>query len=128
MEAKSLITRPSAGQTLPAAGTYEVTGIAWSGRGLITRVDITTDGGATWMPAELQQPVLPKAHTRFRWTWVWDGREALLASRCTDETAYTQPTVAELVKVRGTNSQYHNNGIQVWKVATDGRVTNGRTV
>jgi len=125
MEAKSLITRPSAGDALPGPGVYELTGIAWSGRGVITRVEITTDGGATWVPAELQLPVLPKAHTRFRWTWKWDGRETRLASRCTDETGYTQPPVAELVSVRGTNSQYHNNGIQVWKIGADGKISNG---
>jgi sulfane dehydrogenase subunit SoxC len=125
MEAKSLITRPSGGQTLPGPGVYEVSGIAWSGRGVITRVEITTDGGATWSRAELQEPVLPKAHTRFRWTWEWAGGDTLLASRCTDETGFTQPTLADLVKVRGTNSQYHNNGIQAWRIAADGRVTNG---
>src|SRR5436190_4487415 len=125
MEAKSLITRPSAGETLPGPGIYELTGIAWSGRGVITRVEITTDGGETWAAAELQVPVLPRAHTRFRWTWNWDGRESRVASRCTDETGYTQPALAELVKVRGTNSQYHNNGIQIWTIAADGRVSNG---
>jgi len=125
MEAKSLITRPSGGETLPGPGVYELTGIAWSGRGRITRVEITTDGGATWAEAELQLPVLPKAHTRFRWTWRWDGRASLIASRCTDETGYTQPLLAELVKVRGTSSQYHNNGMQLWRVAADGKVTNG---
>jgi len=125
MEAKSLITRPSAGDTLAGPGVYELTGIAWSGRGRITRVEITIDGGATWIPAELQLPVLPKAHTRFRWTWKWDGRETRFASRCTDESGYTQPPLAELVKVRGTNSQYHNNGIQVWKIGADGKIANG---
>jgi sulfane dehydrogenase subunit SoxC len=104
---------------------YELTGIAWSGRGAITRVEITMDGGQTWTQADLQSPVLAKAHTRFRWKWTWDGREALFASRCTDETGYTQPPIPELVKVRGTNSQYHNNGIQVWKIASDGTITNG---
>jgi sulfane dehydrogenase subunit SoxC len=125
MEAKSLITRPSAGDTLAGPGVYELTGIAWSGRGRITRVEITIDGGASWVPAELQLPVLPKAHTRFRWTWKWDGRETRFASRCTDETGYTQPPLPELVKVRGTNSQYHNNGIQVWKIGADGKIANG---
>jgi sulfane dehydrogenase subunit SoxC len=125
MEPKSLITRPSGGDTLPGPGLYELTGIAWSGRGAITRVEITMDGGQTWTPADLQSPVLPRAHTRFRWKWTWDGREALFASRCTDETGYTQPPIPELVKVRGTNSQYHNNGIQVWKIASDGTITNG---
>lgn len=125
MEPKSLITRPSGGDTLAAQGAHEVTGIAWSGRGAIKSVEITVDGGKTWQDAELMTPVLPRAHTRFRWTWTWDGTPTLIASRCTDETGYTQPTLAELIAVRGLYSNYHNNSIQVWKVAADGRVTNG---
>ena len=125
MEPKSLITRPSGGDTLPRPGIYELTGIAWSGRGTVTKVEVTADGGATWNEAQLQTPVLPRAHTRFRCPWKWDGGEALIASRCTDETGYTQPPLAELIKIRGVNSQYHNNGIQAWKVAADGKITNG---
>ena len=125
LEAKSIITRPSAGETLHGPGIYELTGLAWTGRGTITRVEITTDGGATWTDAELQTPVLRRAHTRFRWTWKWDGSEAMLASRCTDDTGYTQPPLMDLIKIRGTNSQYHNNGIQTWKVASDGKISNG---
>jgi sulfane dehydrogenase subunit SoxC len=125
LEAKSIITRPSGGDTLAGAGLYQVTGIAWSGRGTVARVEITTDGGETWTEAELQTPVLRRAHTRFRWAWQWDGREAMLASRCTDDTGYTQPPLIDLIKIRGTNSQYHNNGIQTWKVASDGTITNG---
>jgi len=125
MEAKSLITRPSAGDQLPGPGFYEVTGLAWSGRGAIAKVEVTADGGRTWSEAQLQTPILPKAHTRFRWAWRWDGSAAVLASRATDETGYTQPMIAELVEVRGLNSNYHNNGIQKWKVASDGTVTNG---
>jgi sulfane dehydrogenase subunit SoxC len=87
-------------------------------------VDVTLDGGATWTRAELQTPVLPVAHTRFRMSWRWDGREAIIASRCTDETGYVQPTLAELVSVRGVQSNYHNNSIQLWKVGADGKVTN----
>ena len=86
MDAKSVITSPSPGQTLAGAGVHEVTGLAWSGHGAIVRVDVTVDGGRTWVPAELQTPVLPRAHTRFRWSWRWDGREALIASRATDDT------------------------------------------
>ena len=125
MEAKSLITRPSAGDTLPGPGLFEMTGLAWSGRGAITKVEITVDGGQSWTTAVLQTPVLPRAHTRFRWSWQWDGRESLLASRCTDETGYVQPSLPELVAVRGVNSNYHNNAIQIWKVASDGKITNG---
>ena len=124
LEAKSVITFPSGDQRLPGPGVYEITGLAWSGRGLVQRVDVSTDGGQTWRDARLQDPVLPRAHTRFRLDWRWDGREAVLQSRCTDETGYVQPTLAALVKVRGLNSIYFNNAIQSWQVATDGRVSN----
>ena len=124
MEAKSVITFPSGGQRLPGPGLYEIRGLAWSGRGLVRRVEVSTDGGKTWRDARLQEPVLPLAHTRFRLDWPWDGREAVLQSRCTDETGYVQPTLAELVRVRGLNSIYFNNAIQSWKVAADGSVHN----
>jgi sulfane dehydrogenase subunit SoxC len=124
LEAKSVITFPSGGQRLPGPGLYEIRGLAWSGRGLVRRVEVSTDGGKTWRDARLQEPVLPIAHTRFRLDWQWEGREAVLQSRCTDETGYVQPTLAELVKVRGLNSVYFNNAIQNWKVAADGSVHN----
>jgi sulfane dehydrogenase subunit SoxC len=126
MEAKSVITFPSGDQRLAGPGLYEVTGLAWSGRGLVRQVEVSTDGGKRWHDATLQEPVLRFAHTRFRFTWRWDGREVVLQSRCTDETGYVQPTLAELVKVRGLNSIYHNNAIQSWKVAADGSVHNAR--
>jgi sulfane dehydrogenase subunit SoxC len=125
MDAKSIITRPSGGETLPGRGVYEISGLAWSGRGSIARVEITTDGGLTWSAAELQTPVLPLAHTRFRASWNWDGRDALIASRAIDETGYLQPTLSDLVRLRGTNTGYHNNAIIPWKVSSTGAVTNG---
>jgi sulfane dehydrogenase subunit SoxC len=124
MEAKSVITFPSGGQQLQGPGFYEIRGLAWSGRGLVRRVEVSTDGGKTWRDARLQEPILPLAHTRFRLDWRWDGREAVLQSRCTDETGYVQPTLAELVRVRGLNSDYFNNAIQSWKVVADGSVHN----
>jgi len=124
MEAKSVITSPSGGQRLPGPGLYEIRGLAWSGRGLIRRVEVSTDGGKTWRDASLQEPVLPLAHTRFRLDWRWDGRETVLQSRCTDETGYVQPSLAALVKVRGLNSIFFNNAIQSWQLAADGSVHN----
>jgi len=124
MEAKSVITFPSGGQRLAGPGFYEIRGLAWSGRGLVRRVEVSTDGGRTWRAAGLQEPILPYAHTRFRLDWQWDGREAVLQSRCTDETGYVQPTLAALIKVRGLHSHYFNNAIQSWKVAADGSVHN----
>jgi len=124
MEAKSLITFPSGGQKLPGPGLYELTGLAWSGKGKIERVDITTDGGKTWVKAQLQQPRLPVALTRFRLAWRFDGREAAIASRAVDETGYVQPTREALIAVRGMNSNYHYNGIKFWTVRADGTVAN----
>ena len=96
---------------------------AGSGRGRITRVEVSVDGGAKWSDAALQAPVLSKAFTRFRLPWRWEGGETELQSRCTDETGYVQPTREALVAVRGVQSSYHNNGIMIWKVNGDGGVT-----
>jgi sulfane dehydrogenase subunit SoxC len=124
MEAKSVITFPSGGQTLPGPGQYELTGLAWSGRGRIERVEITIDGGRSWVTAKLHEPRLPVALTRFRLPWRFEGRAATIASRATDETGYVQPTREALVTVRGTNSIYHYNGIKFWNIRADGTVTN----
>src|SRR5437899_3138306 len=124
MEAKSVITFPSGGQTLAGPGLYELTGLAWSGRGLIERVEITTDGGQSWVEASLQEPRLPIAFTRFRLPWRFDGREAVIASRAVDESGYIQPSREALIEARGTNSGYHYNGVKLWKVRADGTVTN----
>ncbi|MFI4887530.1 MAG: sulfite dehydrogenase [Burkholderiales bacterium] len=128
MEAKSVITSPSGEMTLEGPGFHEITGLAWSGRGTIRRVDVSADGGRTWRAAALQAPVLPICHTRFRLPWKWDGNEAILQSRCVDQTGYVQPTLGQLIAVRGLNgplgSIYHLNAIQSWHVATDGKVSN----
>jgi sulfane dehydrogenase subunit SoxC len=124
MEAKSIITRPAGGQRLAhGAASYEITGLAWSGRGKVTRVEISTDGGASWKDADLESPVLPKAATRFRFEWAWNGQNAVLASRCTDETGYVQPSMDDLVRVRGRFSFYHCNAIKTWFVHADGSVS-----
>jgi sulfane dehydrogenase subunit SoxC len=124
MEAKSVITRPSGGQRLTGGpGFYEISGLAWSGHGRITKVEVSTDGGASWRAAELQEPVLSRALTRFRAPWQWDGGPAMLQSRATDETGYLQPRHAELVEVRGVNSFYHYNAIQSWRVDPKGAVS-----
>jgi len=124
MEAKSVITDPSGEMVLRRPGFYEITGLAWSGSGKIVKVEVSTDGGRNWGVATLHGPVLPICHTRFTFPWEWDGKEAILQSRCTDETGHLQPTIGQLVKERGLNSTYHLNGIQSWQVATSGDVSN----
>jgi sulfane dehydrogenase subunit SoxC len=127
MEAKSVITRPAGGQSLAGPGYYEISGLAWSGRGKVTRVEVSTDGGTTWELANLAEPVLSKAFTRFSLPWRWDGRATTLRSRCTDETGYVQPTREELLAVRGMTAgpdgYNHYNGIKVWTVRADGTVS-----
>jgi sulfane dehydrogenase subunit SoxC len=122
MDAKSIITFPAHPVTLPESGFWEIAGLAWSGRGRITRVEVSVDGGRRWERAALQEPVLPKCHTRFRYAWNWRGGEALLMSRASDETGYTQPTLAELQAVRGLGTAYHYNNIRAWRIQADGRV------
>jgi len=123
MEAKSVITHPSGGQRIDR-GFCEISGLAWSGRGRITRVDVSTDGGKSWRQAALQEPVIPKCLSRFRVAWSWDGAPAILQSRAVDETGYVQPSRQELIAVRGMNSYYHNNSIQSWLLAGSGEVSN----
>jgi sulfane dehydrogenase subunit SoxC len=122
MEAKSVITHPSAGHHLWRKGFHEISGLAWSGNGRIRRVDVSTDGGKSWRPASLQEPVMTRALARFRFPWSWDGGPAVLQSRAMDETGYVQPTRAQIVKLRGYNSRYHYNAIQSWGVAASGEV------
>lgn len=125
MECKSVITNPSGGMDLPGPGTYEVQGFAWSGNGTVTNVDVTTDGGRTWREAQLEEPVLSKCLTRFRYLWDWDGSPAKIASRAVDSTGYVQPTVEDLAESRAIiGFVQHHNGIFPWSVSQNGEVRN----
>lgn len=131
---KSVITRPSGGDHLPGSGYYEITGLAWSGGGMVRKVEVSTDGGRTWKDAQLEEPVARKAHTRFICPWNWNGKESVLQSRCTDERGEVQPTVTEVAKLWGASDlDYFRkagvtigdfNAIQPWKVGPDGSVQN----
>jgi len=123
-ECKSVVTTPSGGQVLLERGFYSIDGLAWSGRGKVVRVDVSTDGGRNWRGAALQSPVLTKALTRFSLDWLWDGKPALIQSRAVDETGYVQPSYAQLRQVRGSRSIYHNNAVQTWLVQESGEVKN----
>lgn len=123
MDAKSLITSPASPERLNGPGWWPITGIAWTGRGRITGVDVSVDGGATWTAAELIGTALPYAHTRFQHMWRWSGKPAILMSRARDETGYVQPTVVEYRRVRGPGTDYHFNAIRSWRVGADGAVT-----
>lgn len=121
MDARSIITYPA----YPAKvekGYIEIRGIAWSGRGKIERVEVSTDAGRNWYPALLQSPVLDKAHTGFRYLWKWDGQTTEIMSRAIDETGYVQPFYQQLVEARGSTGGYHFNPVVKWLIQRNGDV------
>lgn len=125
MDAKSIVTHPSGGMKLARPGPYEIQGFAWSGRGKISAVDVTVDGGKSWREAVLEEPVMDKMLTRFRYRWNWNGDPAQIASRCVDSTGYVQPTVAEIAKARAISGfVQHHNGIFPWSISANGEVKN----
>ncbi len=125
MDAKSVITSPSPQMPIThGKGPLVISGMAWSGRGTIPRVDVTVDGGKTWYQARMSGPSLDKSLHRFYLEIDWDGTPLLLQSRAHDSTGYVQPTKDELRAVRGENSIYHNNGIQTWYVNEEGQAEN----
>lgn len=123
MAPKSLITSPSSGMLLPAPGLYEIGGLAWSGHGRVAAVEVSADGGETWAPAALTEPVRPRCFTRFRVPWRWSGGAAVLQSRVRDETGRVQPARAALLAARGRHAYYHYNAIVSWAVAESGAVS-----
>ena len=124
MDAKSVIVNPSPQMPMKSKGRNVLSGIAWSGRGTVKRVDVTLDGGKNWQEARIDGPVLEKSMVRFYVDFDWGGQEMLIQSRAMDSTGYVQPTKSELRKVRGVNSIYHNNGIQTWQVRPNGESEN----
>jgi len=123
MDAKSIITSPAFPEKLSGPGWWPITGLAWSGRGRVSRVDVSVDGGTSWIGAELLTTVAPKSHARFQYMWKWDGNETMIMSRAVDDQGYVQPTMAQLKAVRGAGTDYHFNSIRAWRVAKDGTVT-----
>ena len=116
---------PGLSESCLEPGWIEIRGLAWTGRGHITQVGISTDNGKSWTAAELQAPVLSKAHTRFRRLWKWDGKPTTLLSRARDETGYMQPTRLQLDTARGMPRgpfAYHYNPVTGWRISRDGAV------
>ena len=127
MDVKSVVTFPNADRSFKAPGFYEISGIAWSGRGHVTRVEVSVDGGASWRQATLQAPVLDKCLTRFRLPFEWQGQPLEIQSKAYDNQGWMQPARSSLIAARGTNPRYHFNAIQGWKIAADGGLTNAST-
>jgi len=123
METNSVITSPS-GMMEIRPGYQRIMGLAWSGHGKISKVEISTDEGRTWKQAHLNHPVLPKAQTRFQMDWVWDGKPTKIISRATDQKDNVQPDRKSFIAKMGTNALFHYNAQQTWSIDGDGRVRN----
>jgi len=131
-EVKSFITHPSFGHALQGPGFYEISGVAYSGNGRISKVMVSADGGKSWAQAALQEPVMPKAFVRFRMPWRWEGQPAVLQSRAFDEAGNVQPTRAEFVAARGQTDKplttplafpnQHYNSITSWGIDSKGEI------
>jgi sulfane dehydrogenase subunit SoxC len=125
MDVKSVITNPSPQAPIThGKGHTVMSGIAWSGRGTVREVHVTTDGGINWHKARIEGPSWDKSMHRFYHEFDWDGSPLLLQSRAIDSEGMIQPTKDQLRKVRGVNSIYHNNAIQTWAVNADGEAEN----
>ena len=124
----SVITNPSGTHRLPTHGTHVISGLAWSGGGRVRKVDVSTDGGKKWNRAELKMTPQRMAHVRFAYQWNWDGNETELLSRATDEIGQQQPMLQQIAEFFKKPVGYVpglNNSIMPWKIAKDGKVTNG---
>jgi sulfane dehydrogenase subunit SoxC len=88
-------------------GLVSLTGRAWSGHGPIERVEVTTDGGATFADATLDPPLGPHAWRGWRFDWDAPPGEHLLGSRATDAAGNTQPLEAPW-NLKG----YANNAVE----------------
>ena len=131
-EVKSFITHPSFGHALQGPGFYEISGVAYSGNGRISKVMVSADGGKSGAQAALQEPVMPKAFVRFRMPWRWEGQAAVLQSRAFDEAGNVQPTRAEFVAARGQTDKpvttplafpnQHYNSITSWGIDSKGEI------
>jgi sulfane dehydrogenase subunit SoxC len=132
-EVKSFITFPSYGDRLQDKGYYEISGLAYSGTGRIEKVMVSADGGRSWAEAALQEPVNPKAFTRFRMPWRWDGQPVVLQSRAWDEAGNAQPLRADFVAARGQTraplpgpvgfpANQHYNSLTSWGIEPNGEI------
>jgi sulfane dehydrogenase subunit SoxC len=122
-DVNSVITSPS-GMMQIKPGYHRISGLAWSGHGRITRVEISTDGARTWRDATIAGVALPKAQTRFGADWVWDGKPTKIVSRSTDEKHNVQPDRASFIARTGTNALFHYNAQQTWAIDETGKVRN----
>jgi len=102
---KSAIAWPPDHGKLPA-GKHMVRGFAWTGAGVVRRVELSADAGAAWAPAEFEAP--PKPFTWVRWKYLWNATpgEHVLMSRATDDAGRQQPLKRDHARKDGYEMNY----------------------
>jgi DMSO/TMAO reductase YedYZ molybdopterin-dependent catalytic subunit len=93
MQVKAEIARPAEGETVPANTSVRVSGAAWACDAEITKVELSTDGGATWKEAKLLGESQPNAWRLWEFDWQAPpaaGTQTLIV-RATDSLGRTQP-------------------------------------
>ena len=125
-EVNSTVTSPSPEipwTDLEDGDIVEIEGLAWSGMGTITGVDLSFDGGKNYVEAKLKGLVLPKSWTRWSYMHTYKkGEKLLLTSRAMDDAGYIQPTIDQEVSVMGVEAVYHRNAVETWEVTETGKV------
>ncbi|WP_409304002.1 sulfite oxidase [Peribacillus sp. SCS-155] len=90
MNVNSAIQRPQSLQELQT-GVQVIKGMAWTGQGIVDKVEISLDNGKTWASATLS----PGRHYSFsRWNYTWlaeEPGEFEILSRATDSAGRVQP-------------------------------------
>jgi len=115
MPVKSLITAPGTGSTQQAGRPFEVRGHAWCGSGDVAAVHVSTDFGATWIPAELAPPANPFAWQRWSVTLrLPTAGHFNLWARATDTEGRAQPMIVPGWNPKGyLNNAMHRIDVQV---------------
>jgi len=92
IQPKAAIARPGPNETVPVNKPYTVFGAAWAGESTVAKVEVSADGGTTWMEAKLDDKPKPFCWVKWRWEWMPTARgPARLLAKCTDERGTTQP-------------------------------------
>jgi DMSO/TMAO reductase YedYZ molybdopterin-dependent catalytic subunit len=94
MQIKAEIAKPIQDEILPANSNVRVYGAAWTSDGEITKVELSTDGGATWSETNLVGASKPNTWRLWEFSWRTPSKpgQATLIARATDSQGRTQPT------------------------------------
>lgn len=94
MLVKAEIARPALYEAVPAGQPYRVYGAAWTGESDVTSVEVSTDGGQTWQPAQLLDAAVPFAWRLWEFSWTPPAAPGhhTLQARATDRAGHSQPT------------------------------------